>query len=151
MYICNRCGNLCCDCDLPTYTEDYGFETGVGWRSCPQTFVDSCSCGGDFVEASRCKLCDEYFDDEHYNGICDVCLDENATYENALLIGEENADTIEINSFLLNSFTKEQIEEILKRELEQARKIDKAKIDKDAKEYCLDDKGWFAEWLDKNQ
>ena len=45
MYVCNRCGELCEEDDLPTYTEDFGYDTGVGWRSCPQTFVDNCSCG----------------------------------------------------------------------------------------------------------
>lgn len=151
MYVCNRCGELCEEDDLPTYTEDFGYDTGVGWRSCPQTFVDNCSCGGEFVEADKCCVCDEYFYDEDNNGACDFCLNENATYENALLIGDENKDTIELNGYLLHSFTKEQIEEILKRELEQARKLDKAKIDKEAKDYCHEDKSWFAEWLEEHQ
>ena len=150
MYVCNRCGELCEEDDLPTYTDDFGYDTGVGWRSCPQTFTDNCSCGGDFVEADKCSVCDEYFYDEDHNGACDFCLNEYATYENALLIGEEETDTIELNGYLVHSFTKEQIEEILKRELEQARQLDKAKIDKEAKEYCHTDKSWFAEWLEKH-
>lgn len=151
MYICNRCGELCEDDELPTYTEDFGYDTGVGWYSCPQTFVDNCSCGGEFVEATKCRVCDEYFCDDDCYGVCEHCLNENANFENALLVGEECVEEIEINGFLSHSFTKDQIEEILKRELEQARKLCKAKIDKEAKDYCLEDTSWFAEWIDKHQ
>lgn len=151
MYICDRCGDLCEEDDLPTYTEDFGYDTGVGWRSCLQTFVDNCSCGGEYVEATKCCICDEYFYDEDGYGACENCLSENATFENALLIGEEETDAVEINGFLSRSFTREQIEEILKRELEQARNLHNTIIDKDAKGYCLEDASWFAEWVKEHQ
>ena len=150
MYVCNRCGELCDEDDLPTYTEDFGYDTGVGWRSCPQTFVDNCSCGGDFVKADRCSVCDEYFCSElsKTGNVCDVCLEENADFDNAIECGKEWRDAIELNGFLVHSFTQEQIEEILLKELKVARQVDATKIDKEAKDYCLEDEGCFADWLE---
>ena len=150
MYICNRCGNLCEDDELPTYEEDFGFETGVGWKAMKQTFVDTCSCGGDFVEARECALCGEYFDKEEGWRVCKHCLEEGATYENALAVGEENKDSVKINGFLANVFTESQIEEILQRELDQARKLTPTDINEQAKQYCLDDSDYFGDWLEKN-
>lgn len=150
MFICDRCGNLCDDDDLPTYTEDFGYDTGVGFRSCPQTFIDNCSCGGDYVEAEQCCCCNEYFNpDDLENGCCSGCLEENATFEMALKIGKDNPEKVEINGFYAWAFTTEEIETILKRELDSALKLTPQKIKDDAKKYCLEDKYCLAEYIDK--
>lgn len=151
MYICDNCGCTCDDDDLPIYEEDYGFETGIGFKSMKQTFVDNCSCGGNFVEAQECEMCGEYFaEDDLEGGVCKECLEQNATFDNAIELGDENKDTVEINGFYASAFTLSEIEEILKRELVEAKKLAPDKINTDAKNYCLDDKSYFGEWLSKD-
>lgn len=148
MYICDMCGDLVDKDDLPTYTEDFGYDTGVGWRSCPQTFVSDCHCGGTYVEAERCKLCDEYFNpDDLEGGVCKSCLEDELTYENAIKVGEINKEKVEINSFYTFAFTEDEIEKILKKELDEANRLSPSVVDDDVKNYLNEDKSWFGDWL----
>jgi hypothetical protein len=150
MMICNKCGELCDDDDLPTYTEDFGFDTGVGWKSCPQTFVDNCSCGGDFVEATKCVICGEYFNgEEQYGKVCSECLkDESIDADNAFAIGDKNKEKIEVNGFLASIFDENQINDIL----EQAyRKQNTFTKERQSKEYCLDDETYFVDFLEERE
>ncbi len=148
MYICDNCGTLCDDDELPTYTDDFGYETGVGFRSCPQTFIDDCSCGGTFVEAKRCAICDEWCNpDDLYGGVCESCLDNNVDADNALQLGDENKEKIEINGFLAQAFSESEIESILKSKLNN----NKSFYHNDIKNYCLGDKDCFGEMLVERQ
>lgn len=150
-YVCDSCGNVVDEDDLPTYEEDFGFDTSVGWKSMKQSFVDSCSCGGNFVEGEKCYQCQEYFDpDKLEGGVCENCLEQEATFDNAIKLGDENQEEIAINGYLASSFTTTQIEEVLTKHLIEAQKITPAKINKEAKDYCLDDKSCFGEWLERN-
>lgn len=142
-YICEDCGRVLDEEELPVYKEDYGFQTGVGWKSMEQELLDSCSCGGEFVEATECETCGEYFNDCDNIKICENCIEENATFENAIEIGEQNPKEISINGYLASEFTNEEIEEILKRELvESSEFVDK----RQHKEYCLNNKIDFVEY-----
>lgn len=150
-YVCDSCGDVVDEDDLPTYEEDFGFDTGVGWKSMTQTFTDNCACGGNFVEGKKCSLCDEYYDpDKLEGGVCEYCLEQEATLENAIRFGDDNQEEIAINGYLARSFTNTQIEEILTKHLVEAQKITPAKINQEAKDYCLDDKSCFGEWLEEN-
>lgn len=140
-YVCEDCGRVLDEEELPVYNEDYGFETGIGYKSIIQEIVDTCNCGGSFVEATECE-CGEYFNDCDNIGICNNCLEENATFENAIKIGNENPEKISINGYFASEFTVEEIEEILRRELiESSEFVDKRKH----KEYCLNNKNDLAE------
>lgn len=149
MMICDNCGELCDEDDLPTYTEDYGYDTGVGYRSCPQTFTDcDCSCGGTFVDAKRCEICDEWCNpDDLHGGVCDSCLDDSVDVDYALLIGDENKEKIEINGFLSQIFSETEIENLLKNRLNE----NKSFYRKETENYCLDDKDYFGEMLTNEQ
>jgi hypothetical protein len=150
MFKCDSCGRTYSEDELPTFTEDYGYDTGIGWLACPQTFVESCSCGGEFEEATMCEDCGNYFlSDEIYNARCEDCLSENMTLENALLVGAENKEKIEINGYLADEFTADQINEILKRELMEAQRVFPGSLN--YKRYLQNDISYFADWLDKEQ
>lgn len=141
-YVCEYCGKVLDEEELPVYNEDYGFETGIGYKSIIQEIVDTCNCGGNFVEATECEMCGEYFNDCDDIGICNNCLEENATFENAIKIGDDNPEKIYINGYLASEFTNEEIEEILRRELvESSEFVDKRKY----KEYCIKNQYDLAE------
>lgn len=145
MYVCDRCGELREGDDLPAYTEDFGYDTGVGWCSCPQTMVGNCSCGGQFIKAGTCDVCKNYFDDS-YNSVCETCKEENATFENALKFGDEDKGSVEINGLLLQMFSTNEIEEILKRELNQSLDIKKSDYNNTAKKYLMESE-YYEDWL----
>lgn len=154
MYICNRCGNVCEENEMRTYREDYGFDTELGHRQIFVNCIDySCDCGGEYVEASYCPICGNYFcDDFDLDTICRNCLEENATLENAIEIGETETLSLRLNGFLATFFSGEQIENILKKEIMQLAQSGGdclAEINQKAKDYCLEDCIWFSEWIEK--
>ncbi len=136
MYICKECGR--------TYTEDtvpeYQDFTPLG----EQGFIDDCSCGGEIIEAYECVLCDE----PTANAVCNKCLNENITFETVLRYGTDAKQNIEINGYLAHEFTEEQINEILERELREAKKLG---YQTKHKEYAKYDLNHFETWLEKNK
>lgn len=135
MFVCDSCGELCSEYDLPTYRENE-YETGIGY----------CSCGGQYIKAKHCEICDEYFDGT-YESVCEVCKEENATLENAIGYGDEDRGEDELNPFLLRLFSISEIEEILKREIEQSMSIRGTEYKKIAKDYLLNAE-YYNEWLE---
>lgn len=149
MLICDRCGQVIAEEDLDlTHDRDY-VNNGVG-RECVRDdeFYKECGCGGDWVDATECKVCGEWFNDEHYRKVCDDCLDENATFENAIKMGDEEycQHEVKINGYLANEFSTDQIEAILERELVEAEKLGTALS---YREYLFNDKDAYADWLNK--
>lgn len=128
-YICNCCGEVVDDLkevrefmgyygSAPAYDSDY---------VCPY-------CGSDDLdEAEECECCGEYHRvDELTNGVCDDCLhshdkDWKFWYESCRK--EEYVDKIDLNLFLCTQFSKEQIEEILYKELCKREKLQPEGID----------------------
>jgi len=105
--------------------------------------------GGGFDEAKRCIECQEWFtDDELIYGYCKECLEEEMTYENAIKYGSENEESVSINGFLASCFSADEIQEILLKELTQAKELMPSRIDEYVKTYCKDDLDYFAEWLE---
>lgn len=86
MMICKDCNETYSDDEVPTYEENFGFETGVGWKSHKQTFIDKCKCGGEIVEAKQCSDCFGWFPKNELdeNDLCYDCKKERE------LEGEEN-------------------------------------------------------------
>lgn len=114
MMVCNRCGHIVEDYEVGTYSQCHG-HTSLGDGLC-ETVQKRCRCGGDYVEATRCELCGEWFDDTELNGVCECCLDEHETVNNAIEYGEEHTTNIEgINGAVAYLLTTEEINEILVR------------------------------------
>ena len=104
MLVCNRCGKV----------EEYNSQI-ISNREKLGVYLDydTCpDCGGQMVEATQCS-CGRWFDNSELCGICEVCLDEEQTVENAIQIGKQETVDVEVNGFLAQILTNEQIEEIL--------------------------------------
>lgn len=100
MFICEDCGRL--REDVGCYYEAHG-----------ELRANECDCGGVFVEAKECPSCGEYIN-PHGAGLCDNCLENEMTVENAIELGEYNRESVKLNGFYLSIMTLEQIEYIIK-------------------------------------
>lgn len=82
MLKCNDCGTVFDDEESHTWTEPHKER----WSGC--------LCGGDCVEVIKCKMCEEYFDEDKLcEGICPKCgieteetLNEYLSYFNGFQI-----------------------------------------------------------------
>lgn len=151
MVICEDCGAVVDESELVTtrsYVSDY-------MGGCYETYTE-CSCGGSVVDAKQCEMCGEYFrEDELHDGICDECLKDEATVDNAIKCGKDGSARadVSVNGFLAMLFTSEKIDEILIREVERlvGKSDENAKHIIDVAEaWCLEDKSYFAEWLQRS-
>lgn len=143
MYKCNMCGSEVEENDLPTYTEDFGFETGIGWKSAEQSFIGNCSCGGEFEEATQCEVCYEWFcDEELENGVCNHCIENSVSIGNAIKFGNYYKETVELNGIYRSLFSDIEINKILESKL-----VGVTDINKKIEDFCLCDKYDFAEFL----
>lgn len=112
MYICCNCGELIEDEDFPTITQTHGY-TSLGFPINEE--VDGCcSCGGDFVEAQKCKICGTYFAQEDCEEICKDCFDdEKSCLQSILDFGYSNKEDFPLSFFFTRVFTPEKIHDIL--------------------------------------
>lgn len=140
MMICEDCGYTADSRDIGT-RESY--LCTIDGKSYYEEIPNSCpECKGEFVPAVECKICGAYHkSEEFWYGVCDKCLENKATVENAIELGNDDKEKIEINGFLLTVFKESEIQEILMREAE------KKNIAELAKKYCLNDKTAFTEFV----
>lgn len=144
MYICEDCGNT--EEELTTTNNPVWIE---GRLVHDEKIVDRCRCGGDYVKAKKCSECEEWFAELNGYGkdkICDSCLERHINFETAIAYGEETEEEIEINGYLANQFTAYQINAILERELREYVMLGGKTCDR---QYCLEDKDHFADWVAK--
>ena len=149
MKICNICKNVIADDDV-RYKKSFIGEYGNG--KIYHREMQTCHCGGDFVDAIQCVECDDFFEESEciHDGfpICKKCFEKNATPSMAIEYAEYDGfgtDDVKINPFIAYCLSEREINEILKNEI---RKNPKA-FEKNAKEFCLDDPFFFSEFLKK--
>lgn len=147
MYICDECGNVVCEHDLQTRKDFKPVEMSLHTDWCYETMTAPCECGGEFVKAKKCEICGEYIPEDGLD-LCDNCIEKGETLENALKIGDENNISVEINGFLASMFEKDEIEEILTRELKRA-DVDfiKSSIREKVSNYLNEDVDSFVQFL----
>lgn len=141
-YKCLDCGHIFEDGEEGSF-----FENGEFWGA-PYSQRKSCCplCKGNYEETTPCVICgSEHLDNELAGGVCDECL-ENYKYDIRLCfeIGKFATETIDLNSFIISMFDKEEIEEILFQALLNDEKIH-GKVD--CQKFINEDKSWFAERL----
>lgn len=142
-YICLDCGNIFEEGEQATWREDRaeycGTPCSVEMSGCP-------ICKGDYEETTPCAICgSEHLEDDLNGGLCDDCIDK---YKNDIdmcfNIGANDTDKVELNCFLAAMFDKQEIEEILFKELKKEAKY----IEIDCKKFIDGvDRDWFAEML----
>lgn len=151
MVICEDCSAILDENELVTtrsYVSDY-------MGGCYE-YSTGCSCGGPVTDAKQCEICGEYFkEDEMYDSICDECLKEEMTVDNAKKCGKDGSARTEvsINGFLAFCFSQEEIDSLLIKVLED--KINASDANANAiidmaEVWCGEDKSYFAEWLKRH-
>lgn len=142
MYKCENCGHLFEEGEQAVWEERHGLDTPPyeKWSGCPL-------CKGDYEEVHQCKECGDWHErDELMGEMCDKCIDKyKYNIDICHKIGKKSEEEIKINSFLVTMFSKEEIEEILFRELSEANTIKPV----DCSEFIDSDKSWFAETLNE--
>ena len=140
MFICNECGKIVER--LPMGKQCHG-HTSLGF-AIEEKVVEPCSCGGEFVEATECKVCGNHFDNSNLFGVCESCLEEHETVGEALKIGNINHEDVAINGFIAKVLSADQINYILRRWVEE-NFVDHSR---DVVRYCESDKSYFSEWIE---
>ena len=131
---CYKCGHIFESGEESRWTESYGEEMS----GCPL-------CKGEYEKTVRCAVCfSEHLEDELSGGVCEECI-ENYQHDidMCLKAGANDTSEIELNCFLASMFDKEEIEEILFRELKEAEKYRQI----DCGRFIESDRDWFAERL----
>lgn len=111
MFICDKCGKKVKELALYTQYEQLG-DMRVPTM---EYELDTCGCGGEYKEATKCPICHEYFLEDEI-GCCTECFEKNLTKENCLKAGE---NLYEVNDFLAFVFSQTEIEELLEREFDK--------------------------------
>ena len=143
MYMCDRCGRL--TEEPPTCYQTHGVTSlGDEYR---EKVDGGCKCGGEFVEAYRCKVCGDWFitedGDEPYYKICDKCVEDEQTVTTAIEMGVEDERTVRINGFLVEAIGSEKINEILSAWAKENIKDDDVRVF----HYCREDMLFFTEFV----
>jgi hypothetical protein len=124
------------ECDRPCYEE-------ISDNRCPHCGARDC-----IEEATRCLKCGDFFflDGETKESLCDECLDDYKTIDNALKIGEEYKTSVSgINEFVTEALTPEEINRVLTEYVKTALKDSSA-----VRRYCDGDIEFFVEWVEAN-
>lgn len=142
MLICEHCGRLIEDYELKFDTECHGY-TSLG-QALEEKVPKSCSCGGSYVKAARCKICDNWFQNLDPYGVCDDCLEEYETVGEALKMGEDDLQVVDgINGFIAECLSVDMINKILIKWVEE----NFTDHSNPVVNYCEADKSYFAEWI----
>lgn len=142
-YKCLECGEKFEE--VATWEEYRGEYWGVpayeSVSGCPK-------CKGEFEKTVPCDICgEEHLKDELSGGVCEECINSYRTdIKTCYEIGKHASDTVELNLFLATLFTKEEIEEILFKALQEEEKINKTV---NCQKFIDLDKSWFGERLEQ--
>jgi hypothetical protein len=113
MLVCDKCGKKTTYSELPVDRDIHGY-TSLGQPLVEETLNTECSCGGVFREGRKCEICGEYFYDKDVLFVCEDCLDDEMTVENAVKIGDSNRNyDVALNGFIVEILGEEKINEIL--------------------------------------
>lgn len=142
MYICEHCGELIEELPSERYYDRVDGNWAMsGWV---EEEDNSCSCGGDFVEAVKCKICGEWTNPQESN-ICKECLKEEMTLENAIEYSREYGYGYEIElPDFFKIYSQKEIEEILVKHIRST----KGKEQSNVIDYCEHDIGCFSEFIE---
>ena len=136
MYICNNCGAELEYSDIRVQKDYYNEGDGERWF-CPHCISEN------IEEAKSCEICGKNIPQSHFGNICDACIEEECTVDNAIEFGRNEKTDVKVNEFVAHMLTEEEINELL--EL-----IVKYKFSKDKKaviDYVDANKDIFAEFV----
>ncbi len=145
MFICQKCGRMLEDYEIGTEHQRHGY-TSLG-APIDEPMTSNCSCGGEYVKATKCLVCGEWFLPDTFSTqkVCDDCLENEKTVNNALEIGHENQEEVHINGFVKSVLTPEKINEILEKWVSE-NFVDGSF---DVVKYCDEDKYYYEYWIEE--
>lgn len=144
MLVCNCCGKVIEGCEAPRERIVHG-ATSLG-ADLVEVVMGSCDCGGEFVEATKCSVCGEWFDNSNLYGVCECCLEEAETVGTSIEIGRVNRADVSVNGFIATVLSADKINAILEKWVEE----NFTDHSRDVVEYCEDDKSYFSEWVESH-
>lgn len=123
MFICEKCGHLYEEDEIPTHVEHHPYGDGTA----EEVVADYECCGQPLEEAVQCDRCGEWFpitsDDLFGNAhtVCKNCYDEMYSTEKIVKIAKKQnlKSTVKINELLAYIYAPDEIERILFAELER--------------------------------
>jgi hypothetical protein len=139
IYVCNLCGHIKDEKDLKTVVEAHGEKH--------LDYTCDCCHRGEYVEATKCSVCGELFDNTELHGVCEGCLEKYETVGVALEIGEDCPESVEINGFIAKVLSKEHIGKILTKWVEE-NFVDHGKPVVD---FLEADKSQFSEYVENRE
>lgn len=140
MFICLHCGH--------EFEEPHN-RYNKRWSDSDDSEPTCPNCGSeDIEEALVCEECGAVkSSDDIINGICSGCLTEAAEdYKTAFEYGSERTEVVELNGVIASYLSRNQIEAILVNYI-----MNNGDIFQAAKDFALDDKYDFAEWLSERR
>lgn len=141
MLVCKVCGKVYEEEEVRKRSYDHEFHYDEVYCLCPHCRSD------EFEEATKCKICGEYFYDEYNTEVCEECLEVSETVETALKYGAERMESVAVNGAFFAIYSEEEINAILTKHFEEHF----TDHSKEVVRYCEEDKGDFAEWLIERQ
>lgn len=141
---------LCADCGAIFNEDDMGSNTYRQYADgvcIDEVILAACpECGSeDLCEVARCAICDDWHaDDELIGGLCEACLKDVTTPENAWKFskaaGEMKRIMISVPDVVADNFERREITEMVRRSFCEL------KDDPRIADYCMFDKESFAEF-----
>ena len=137
MLVCKICGGVFEKEETRRTSHRSGEPFVEEYYLCP------CCNSDELEEATKCKICGEYFYDEYGTEVCEDCIDSEHTVETALKYGAERMESVAVNGAFFAIYSEEEINAILTKHFEEHFTDHSREVVR----YCEEDKGDFAEWL----
>ena len=134
---CLECGHIFDECEVYWWEETHGLDTP------PYEKFSGCPiCKSVYEETTPCKICgSEHLENELYGCVCAECVEPyRKNWKACFKIGEKEKTSIDINSFLADMFSENEIEAILYEFLEKTKEVD-------CSPFVDNNKEWFGERL----
>lgn len=99
---------------------------------------------------SKCIMCGNIVENEDYH-ICDSCINKNITIENALSLGKDSTEKVEINGFIASYFKGhiDEMEDMLIKQIQLKYESDPDTVNTALKEYFDEDRESFIYLLEE--
>ena len=117
MYICTKCNHIFEEGEAKIIRENqgecFGYSAVESYTVCP-------ICEGEYEEAVRCSICEEYhLEEDLTNGICDSCLDKEVNYDDVLkfLLETEGLKYFVFEFFFTSAHFGDDVEKAINKEL----------------------------------
>ena len=130
--VCNDCGAVLNYSELGRER----VEVGSFWdEPAYDEFLFCPKCGSNSIEEiDVCSKCGEILDENAVGSVCNSCLLSKTNLINAIKVGHNNPQEIEVNGFFTYCFTSEEINQILNNHIQNNRHIFTDKI----YDYCAE-------------